>query len=114
MPANSHRSKANYTVKSVETVVAGTDVQARVFTLAPGEVIAWHSHSEITDHYFVLSGRLTIERRTPDDRRTLAIGERYQITAGNAHALSNREEAEDCRFLLLQGIGRYDWIRADR
>jgi mannose-6-phosphate isomerase-like protein (cupin superfamily) len=37
--------------------------------LAPGEVIPWHSHSETTDHYFVLSGKLTIERRTPEDRR---------------------------------------------
>jgi hypothetical protein len=27
----------NYTVKKVECVVAGTDVQAHIFTLAPGE-----------------------------------------------------------------------------
>jgi quercetin dioxygenase-like cupin family protein len=113
VPADANRSKTNYTVKSVETVVVGTDVQARIFTLAPGEVIPWHTHSETTDHYFVLGGKLTIERRTPDDRRTLVVGERYQITAGNAHALSNRE-TEECRFLLLQGVGRYDWIRADR
>jgi hypothetical protein len=28
-----------YTVKSIETVAVGSDVQARLFTLAPGETI---------------------------------------------------------------------------
>ena len=112
MPANAPPTNSNYSVKNIETVVAGKDVQARIFTLAPGEVIPWHSHSESTDYYFVLGGKLTIERRTPDDRRAIAVGERYQINAGNSHTLSNRE-AEDCRFLLLQGTGRFDWIKSD-
>jgi len=106
------RDKASYTVKNIEPIIAGTDVQARVFTLAPGEVIPWHSHSESTDYYFVLSGILTIERRTPDDIRTLTVGGRYEIPAQIAHTLANRG-AEDCQFLLLQGVGRYDWIKSD-
>ncbi len=32
-------------------------------TLAPDQTIPWHYHSEITDHYFVLTGALTIETR---------------------------------------------------
>ena len=111
MPASSEKTKPNYTVKSVETVIAGSDVQARIFTLAPGDVIPWHYHSETTDYYFVLSGRLTIERRTPGGRRVLAVGERYQINAGNAHEVSN-DDSTDCRFLLLQGVGQFDWIKA--
>ena len=47
-------------MKSVEPVVVGTDIQVRVFTLADGDVIPWHYHSESTDHYFVLRGQLTI------------------------------------------------------
>ena len=62
MPANAQKSKANYSVKSVETVVAGADVQARMFTLAPGEVIPWHYHGKSTDHYFVLEGVLSISQ----------------------------------------------------
>jgi quercetin dioxygenase-like cupin family protein len=112
MQVNAQQSKANYTVKSVETVVDGADVKARIFTLAPGDVIPWHYHSETTDHYFVLSGKLTIERRRPEDHRTLAVGERYQITAGSPHMLSNHEPT-DCQFLLLQGVGRYDWKSAE-
>ena len=70
MPTNVQSRKANYVVKGVETVVAGRDIQARIFTLAPGEIIPWHSHSEITDYFFVLSGRLIVETRAPDARVT--------------------------------------------
>ena len=52
-------AKKHYTLKNVETVAAGKDVQARLFTLAPGEVIPWHSHSEIADHFFVLSAKMS-------------------------------------------------------
>jgi quercetin dioxygenase-like cupin family protein len=112
MAINAEPSKENYSVKSVENVVLGADVQARIFTLAPGEVIPWHLHSETTDYYFVLSGRLTVETRSPDDRRTLAVGERYKIVPASAHTLSNREKT-DCQFLLVQGVGKYDWIKAE-
>ena len=112
VPTDMAPNKAGYKVKNIEPVVIGTDVQARIFTLAPGEVIPWHSHSESTDHYFVLTGALTIERRAPADSRTLTVGGRYEIPAQIAHSLSNRG-ADDCQFLLLQGVGRYDWIKSD-
>ncbi len=98
----------NYQVKNIEPVVVGSDVQARIFTLAPRDVIPWHYHGESTDHYFVLRGTLTIETRAPDSRHTLAVGERFKILPGTAHRISN-EAAGDCQFLLVQGIGKYDW-----
>jgi mannose-6-phosphate isomerase-like protein (cupin superfamily) len=67
-------TKANYTVKNIEVVAKGADIQARIFTLAPGEVIPWHRHSESTDHYFVLHGTLTINTRKPDNEHILEIG----------------------------------------
>ena len=102
----------NYEVKNVEPIVIGTDIQARVFTLAHGDVIPWHYHSESTDHYFVLRGTLTIETRNPDERRELYAGDRYKIMPGTPHCLSNKA-ASECQFLLLQGVGKYDWREAD-
>jgi quercetin dioxygenase-like cupin family protein len=102
----------NYQVKNVEAVVVSDRVQARVFTLAHGDVIPWHYHGESTDHYFVLRGALTIETRGPDDRCVLTLGERYQIPPGTAHCISN-ESTADCQFLLIQGVGKYDWHKAD-
>ena len=111
MPAKVQSKKPDYTVKNVETVVAGKDVRARLFTLAPGEIIPWHTHSEIADHFFVLDGELTVETRAPDGCYTVGIGGRDRINAGHAHQTSNRG-ATDCRFLIVQGAGRYDFVKA--
>ena len=99
-----------YAVKSIEPVAIGSDVQARLFTLAPGETIPWHFHSAVTDWYFVLAGTLSIETRAPADRRALAVGEAYHIAPKTAHLISNRSNA-DTRFLLVQGVGAYDFLR---
>ena len=108
MPANAQPKRANYSVKNAETVMAGSDVRVRLFTLAPREVIPWHSHSEIADEFFVIDGELTVETRGPDDYRTLCVGERYRVNAQHAHQTSNCG-AKDCRFLIVQGVGRYDF-----
>ena len=99
-----------YTVKAIEPVAIGSDVQARVFTVAPGEVIPWHFHSAVTDWYFVLEGTLSIETRAPADRRELAVGGTYHIAPKTAHLISTRSEAET-RFLLVQGVGAYDFLK---
>lgn len=99
-----------YTVKSIEPVMIGSDVQARLFTLAPGETIPWHFHSAVTDWYFVLEGALSIETRAPADHHELIVGECYHIAPKTAHVVSNRSEA-DTRFLLVQGVGPYDFLR---
>jgi quercetin dioxygenase-like cupin family protein len=99
-----------YTVKSIEPIAGGSDVQARLFTLAPGETIPWHFHSAVTDWYFVLEGRLSIETRAPAKQRELAVGESYHIAPKTAHLISNRSTA-NTRFLLVQGVGHYDFLR---
>jgi mannose-6-phosphate isomerase-like protein (cupin superfamily) len=102
--------KKNYVVKNVETIMSDAHAQARVLTLGPGQEIPWHRHSEITDHYFVLRGILTINMRKPDSRRELHVGDRQTIAPGTGHLLSNHGNV-DCEFLLLQGGGSYDWIK---
>jgi quercetin dioxygenase-like cupin family protein len=111
-PTGKAANQPSYTVKDVELVMAGPQVQARVFTLAPGDTIPWHYHSESTDHYFVLCGTLTVKTRDPDSEREFEIGNRHRIMPGTAHLLSNAG-AMDCQFLLLQGVGKYDWIKAE-
>jgi hypothetical protein len=60
----------------------------------------------------MLQGALTIETRDPDNRRVLTVGERYKILPGTTHRISN-ESASECQFLLVQGVGKYDWHRSD-
>jgi quercetin dioxygenase-like cupin family protein len=101
---------AGYTVISIEPVAIGSDVQARLFTLAPGETIPWHFHSAVTDWYFVLEGALSIETRGPADQRLLSVGGNFRIPPKTAHLIANRSDA-DTRFLLVQGVGPYNFLR---
>jgi len=43
-----------YTVKNIETIAEGSDMRARLYTLAPGDVIPWHYHTAVTDWHFCL------------------------------------------------------------
>ena len=98
-----------YHVKSVEPIAIGSDVQARLFTLAPGEEIPWHFHSNVADWYLVTQGTLSVETRAPADKRLLAAGSSYRIPAKTAHLIANRSAA-DASFLLVQGVGAYDFV----
>jgi quercetin dioxygenase-like cupin family protein len=110
--STSDAKTANYQVKNIEPVMAGSDVRARLFTLAPGDVIPWHYHREAADHYFILQGELTISTRLPEETQTVAVGRNYRIAPGRHHLIANRSAA-DCQFLLLQGVGAFDWVKAE-
>ncbi len=101
---------SHYAVKSVRPVMIGSDMQARLFVLAPGDTIPWHHHTGSSDHYFVLDGILTSLTRPPEEAHAVAAGGHYAIPPGTAHLITNRS-ATDCRFLLLQGVGSIDWVR---
>jgi len=100
-----------YQVKSVEPVMVGSDMQARLFTLTPRDKIPWHYHRECADYYFVLEGALTVMTRKLKRQQTVRVGNSYRIAPGTPHLISN-QSAVDCRFLLLQGVGKCDWVKA--
>jgi quercetin dioxygenase-like cupin family protein len=111
VPKNTASQSPHYSVKNVEPIMTATLAQARILTLGPRQIIPWHFHNEVADYYFVLCGNLTIATRDPDSKRELRGGEHHQINPGTTHLLSN-QGAIDCKFLLLQGGGNYDWIEA--
>jgi quercetin dioxygenase-like cupin family protein len=110
---SSPAQRPNYKVKSIEPIMTGSDMQARLFTLAPGETIPWHYHETAADHYFVLEGALTVVTHEPEASQTIRSGSDYRIAPGTPHLICNRSSA-DCRFLVLQGVGKYDWVKLDR
>jgi quercetin dioxygenase-like cupin family protein len=71
---SSPAQRPNFKVKSIEPIMTGSDMQARLFTLAPGETIPWHYHETAADHYFVLEGALTDHK----------VGKRLSNCAPNA------------------------------
>jgi quercetin dioxygenase-like cupin family protein len=100
----------NYEIKAVAPVAGAPGVLVREFTFAPGEATPWHSHSQMTDRTYGLSGTVTLELR--DGAATdLRPGDVAEVPAGQVHRLINHA-AEDGRALLVQSGGRYDFLPA--
>jgi len=97
-----------------ETRVIAQTPELRVteYVLPPGKIHRWHHHSEVTDRFYCLEGVISVELKTPADRLLLGPGETCTVTPGVVHRAGNAT-AEQSRYLLVQGIGRYDFVIAD-
>jgi len=94
-------------VAGYETVMEGADMQALVLTLAAGQSVPWHYHSEITDRFFCLNGPMVVETRAPRAMNELETGETCTVLPKTAHRVHGKDNGP-CRYLLLQGVGVYD------
>jgi quercetin dioxygenase-like cupin family protein len=101
-----------YKVRNIHVVAKGADVLVREYALDPGETIPWHRHSEVSDSYYGLEGTVVVETRNPAARHELAAGRSATVTPPTVHQVSNRA-ARPCRFLLIQGVGKYDFVREE-
>ena len=101
-----------YKVRDIRVVAKGSDVMVREYTLDPGEAIPWHRHSEVSDYYYALQGVIVVETRNPSALHELGVGQSATVTPPTLHYVSNRSR-ETCRFLLVQGVGKYDFVKGD-
>ena len=77
--------------------------------LGPRQQVPWHYHTRVQDTFYVLEGRLRLFLREPKEEVLLAPGETYAVRAGRAHLVTNGG-AGSAVFLVLQGIGEYDYV----
>ena len=96
-------------MKREEILIHTAEVKVRVMVLPPGDATTWHSHTEVTDHMVALSGRILVSLRHPEETRELQPGERCQVAVGRVHRVANGSTAEPASYLLIQGVGRYDY-----
>ena len=64
-----------YKVRSIHVVARGADVLVREYTLDAGEAIPWHRHSEVSDYYYGLAGKVVIETRDPPAHHEVGVGQ---------------------------------------
>ena len=96
----------------MEEVLIQTDnVSVRVLELEAGEALPWHHHSEVTDYVFALDGEIEVQLRSPDENVALAPGGRCQVATGRVHRVVNLCERKT-KYLLIQGVGKYDFNTA--
>ena len=109
------KQSSNFAVSSRKIVAESADVQVKEFLLAEGEQVPWHHHSAVFDVFYCLQGTLTVQRtdvssgqRLPD--LVLSAGASGKVEPGTAHRPFNAGTTQ-CRFLLVQGVGQYDFMR---
>ena len=103
------RSRGNYEIAGRELVAEGADMRVTVLTLARGQCVPWHYHSEITDSFVCLEGPMVIETRAPRKSYRLLPGERCTVRPKTAHYVAG-EDGGACRFMIVQGVCVYDFV----
>ena len=99
-------------MKKEEIIIQTDEVKVRLMELQPEETTPWHFHTQVTDHFFGISGEIEVRMNDPAESVILAPGVRCQVEKGRAHQVVNLSEKEPSRYLLIQGVGRYDFIKA--
>jgi len=85
----------------------GSDVRVQERTLAPGQEIPWHYHTVISDKTYCIEGTVQVEMLAPPERVLLAPGESHIVATNRPHRITPHGD-HPCRFLLVQGVGKYD------
>ncbi len=97
-----------YVIERRETVAETDTLRVSILTLAEGQEVPWHYHSEIADMFFCLEGSLSVETRAPRAHHLLEVGESCTVPKMTAHRVTGKDGAR-ARFLIVQGMGTYDF-----
>ena len=69
----------------------------------------WHYHNKIQDTFYVLEGEIRLFLRDPKKDVRLKPGETYSVRPRRPHLVTNAGQSS-ATFLVLQGIGEYDYV----
>jgi quercetin dioxygenase-like cupin family protein len=77
--------------------------------ISPTQKVPWHYHSNVQDTFYVIEGYLRLFLRDPKEEVRLAPGDSYSVCPRRPHLVTNGG-VTSATFLVLQGIGDYDFI----
>ena len=108
------KSAANnlYEVASLTHHLVRPGFRITELTITPGQKVPWHCHSNVQDTFYILEGQVRIFLRDPKEEVNLLPGDTCSVRPGRAHLVTNGSES-NATFLVLQGIGEYDFISLD-
>ena len=84
-------------------------VSVRIMELERGTATEWHYHTEVNDFFVCLEGVVLIETREPERSVALFPGQQAEVSPLAVHRVLNNPVVNS-RYLLIQGVGRYDFI----
>jgi quercetin dioxygenase-like cupin family protein len=77
--------------------------------ISPTQKVPWHFHNNIDDTFYVIEGSIRLFLQKPKEDIRLASGASYCVKAGRPHLVTNDGDTS-ATFLILQGIGEYDYV----
>ena len=77
--------------------------------LSSTQTVPWHFHTNISDTFYVLEGRMRLFLQKPKQEVQLGPGESFVAVAGRPHLVTNAGKGS-LTFLVLQGMGEYDYV----
>jgi quercetin dioxygenase-like cupin family protein len=96
-------------MKQEETLIQTGSVRVRDMQLPPGDATAWHFHQQVTDHLVGLSGLIVVRLQGPAEIVELQPGQRFTVAVGRVHQVTNGSPTQPASYLLIQGVGQYDF-----
>lgn len=103
------RTRGSYPVAGHEVVAEGSDLRVQILTLAAGECVPWHYHSEVADSFFCMEGPMVVETRAPRATHVLDPGQTCTVSPKMAHYVHGKDDGP-CKFMIVQGVGVYDFV----
>jgi mannose-6-phosphate isomerase-like protein (cupin superfamily) len=98
-----------YEVERRAEHAARPDFRITELQLSATQKVPWHYHNNVADTFYVLGGTLRIFLREPKEEVRLAPGESYRVVPRRPHLVTNGG-ATSATFLVLQGMGEYDFV----
>ena len=77
--------------------------------ISPTQIIPWHFHNEVQDTFYVISGKIRVLTREPDQEVSLVPGQTHSVPPGRPHHVLNAGQTSAV-FLVLQGPGEFDSV----
>ena len=77
--------------------------------ISPAQKVPWHYHTNVQDTFYVIEGCIRIFLHSPKEEVTLRPGDTYSVPPRRPHLVTNGG-ANSATFLVLQGIGEYDFV----
>ena len=98
-----------YEVERRATHAARPGFRINELQISPKQKVPWHYHNNVRDTFYVLQGSIRVFLRDPKEEVRLGPGESYTVEPRRPHLVVNGGDTS-ATFLVLQGIGEYDFV----
>ncbi len=98
-----------YEVEHRATHAARPGFRINELKISPKQKVPWHYHNNVSDTFYVVEGAIRIFMQQPKEEMRLAVGQTYTVPARRPHLVANGGESS-ATFLVLQGMGEYDFV----